>query len=70
MQPIELPPDVFVAVSDTLVATPSVTEEGVRVSVQPPDAADARPALSAEHNKSGATISRTVDVRRGRNIAS
>ena len=48
----------FVAVSETLVATPSVAEEGVRVIVQPPDAADASPALSVEHNTSDTTIRR------------
>jgi hypothetical protein len=43
MQPTELPPLVFVAVIETLAATPSTTDEGDGVMVQPPLAASTTP---------------------------
>jgi hypothetical protein len=43
MQPTELPPLVFLAVIETLVVTPSTTDDGDGVMVQPPLAATTTP---------------------------
>jgi hypothetical protein len=41
--PTELPPEMFVAVRPTVVAMPSVIDDGVLAMVQPPVAARAKP---------------------------
>jgi hypothetical protein len=56
MQPIELPPAVFVAVNLIVVSAPAATDEGVLAMVQPPLAPEAPPGLTLANTTAAAKV--------------